>query len=339
MGVNLQRLALLLPATLPAASQLGAALQGSATQSVAQPGPALKPARGQCGVRYAHTQVALTACAGQLSGQCGCDAGGAESQLALRGLGGGVPRQLALQLCVVRGHLQGVKRQGGGIPQTLGLHLGQAQAGQGVGGLLFGGPVSGLAGLQARIKANTVRRLLRGELAVQHGGGQAGVQRGGVDAKGRRGALPIDSCGLCGLRVGARKLPLRSQTPARACGLQRLNGPMLVHKYHPGVQAVQRQALLVPRAAQSVAQLHLALPAVACRAHAGLAAELGAGCLRPQGRQVQRLPVGVGAGNGLQLPGLELRGDIGQQRLARVGWLGAGWGRGIGSSARHGVRR
>ena len=70
-----------------------------------------------------------------------------------------------------------------------------------------------------------------------------------------------------------------------------------------GLQAVKRQALLVPWPGSGVAQLDPAKPCGTAWCHAGLAAELGLRRLWPQRDQIQALPLGLSPDDGLGLPG------------------------------------
>ncbi len=86
-----------------------------------------------------------------------------------------------------------------------------------------------------------------------------------------------------------------------------------------GLHAVQRQALLVPGAGSGVGQREPALPSLAVRCHAGLTAELGFRCLRPQRGQIQAVPLGLAPDDGLDLPGGKLGGHLGLHHLGRLG--------------------
>ena len=191
-----------------------------------------------------------------------------------------------------------------------------------------------LGGQQPRLKRNTGRHLLRRQLAVECDRGQSRVQRRRVDA-GKGGLSLPRGCVGAGGRVRGELPGSFNAAPGHA-GLQRLDAPLPRDVVDPRVQALQRQALLVPGSDKCVAEFNARLPARALRRDGGRATQAGLGGLRPQRRQVQRLPAGLRLGHRLRLPGLKAGVDAGLHGGLAAG-CGFEFGRELGLQRQGGV--
>ena len=150
------------------------------------------------------------------------------------------------------------------------------------------------------------------DLAIQGAAGQGGVQLIGLDT----GDVDLPSPSRSSLLTLAFDLALGD------LGLQLLDLPKpLGLALQPGRQLAHGQRMPVPRAGALVFQLGLDLPAGALRCDACLARQTGLWCAWPQGGQVQLLHLGIGLGEGLVLPGRNVRLDFQGHARRAVGRL------------------
>ncbi len=291
-GVKFQALRVVLPAALPTGVECGIAGDPTGIQRTRHGGPARQPARGLGGILHLHRQCPFACCTGQLTVQCSVQARQAQVELSLGCLVCCVVAQLALHMGVGCLQAQRVEGQQGGRPEPLRHHALQLQAEPPVtcwrGSRIW---QFGACGLQLDVKPDAFGALVGTERAADLHAGQGRKQASGVEGADLGLALPA-------LRAactwGWLPLPLCHHATPGNVGLKRLQLPLPLAKFQFGQQRLHRQALLVQRPAQAVAQLHAGLPAGAGRAYRCLATEQGLRCLGPQRGQVQRLPLAMG---------------------------------------------
>ncbi|MBK6555826.1 MAG: hypothetical protein IPG16_00910 [Comamonadaceae bacterium] len=233
-----------------------------------------------------------------------------------------VEGQAALQLGVIGLQQQGGQGEGAALPAALGTQGLQALADRRGAGRAAWERRPG----QVRVEGPGLPGDAGRQLAVQRSGSQPRVGGGRIHALQRGTGVPGERRGLGAfrrIRRGGHGLRLGQDASTGGHGVKRFDDPLAARIAGAGFQLVQRQLLAVPGAGQGVRQVGLRQPAVGPRHDRGLASQQGAGRLRPQGRQVEPLPVALGAGNGLRLPGL----DAGRHRgLHRRAGKCAAWG-------------
>ena len=107
-GLNLQGLALILPAALPAAGEFSVALNQGLTQGRGRARQAGEPARGQCRIADLQVHLTLAPGVGQMSGHSRFGAGPGQREIARGGPTDGMKHQFSLQPRVVSLHRQRV---------------------------------------------------------------------------------------------------------------------------------------------------------------------------------------------------------------------------------------